>query len=190
MRWNALFFTITIAGLTIAGAARAEVPFFNAVCPGNVEVHADDGGPIYVNGRETKLRRFNNNYYEAKLESLTISVTVRPDGTPDISYTKKGGVNGVCNVRPNGAASAPRVNSRMAGPPPRAGGADIDLGTMPAFCRGAAAEQFDRRPSEITTSMAFRSGNRIVVQGNYAERKKTTFFNCWFDRDGNFMSVN
>jgi len=108
MRWNALCFTITIAGLTMAGAARAEVPFFNAVCPGNGEVHADDGGPIYVNGRETKLRRFNNNYYEAKLGSLTISVTVRPDGTPDISYTKKGGVNGVCNVRPNGAASAPR----------------------------------------------------------------------------------
>ena len=31
----------------------------NATCPGNFNVHADKGGPIYMNGKEGKLKKFN-----------------------------------------------------------------------------------------------------------------------------------
>ena len=81
-----------------ATAVEAKVPFFNAVCPGQIEVHADAGGPVYVDGKETKLKRFNDNYYEARLGALTISVTIMPDGSPDISYTGKGRAHGVCQI--------------------------------------------------------------------------------------------
>jgi hypothetical protein len=82
-----------------AGAANAKIPFFNATCPGKLDIHADDGGPIYINGKEGKLKVFNPNYYEAKVGHVTISLTIRPDGSPDVSYTGQGGANGVCTLK-------------------------------------------------------------------------------------------
>lgn len=83
---------------SIAGAASAGVPLVNATCPGNIEVHADEGGPVYINGKEGKLKKFNENYFEAKGSGVTISLSVNPDGSPSVSYTGKGGVNGVCEL--------------------------------------------------------------------------------------------
>jgi len=85
--------------LSIAGAAQAKIPLVNATCPGNIEVHADAGGPIYINGTEGKLKVFNDNYYEASHGGVTISLTISPDGSADVSYTGKGGANGVCQVK-------------------------------------------------------------------------------------------
>ena len=64
------------------------------------------------------------------------------------------------------------------------------MGALPDQCGREATEEFDVRPSDVTTNIAFRSGDRIVVQGNFPDRGRTTFFNCWFDGDGNFVSVN
>jgi hypothetical protein len=61
---------------------------------------------------------------------------------------------------------------------------------MPRFCAGEASAEFEIRPQDITTNMAFQSGNRYVVQGNFDGADGTTFFNCWFDLDGSFLSVN
>ncbi len=80
------------------GTANAAIPLLNANCPGKIEVHADEGGPIYINGKEGKLKKFNDNYFEAKHGHVTISLTIRPDGSPDVSYTAQGGANGVCTI--------------------------------------------------------------------------------------------
>ena len=95
------FFCIgaAIAVMTVAGQAAAKIPLVNATCPGNIEVHADQGGPVYINGKEGKLKVFNENYYEAKGGGVTISLTISPDGSADVSYTGKGGANGVCTVK-------------------------------------------------------------------------------------------
>ncbi|MEX5587974.1 hypothetical protein [Pseudomonas urmiensis] len=82
----------------LAGLAQAQIPLVNATCPGDIEVHADEGGPIYINGKEAKLKKFNDNYFEAKGSGVTISLTVSPDGSPSVSYTGKGGANGVCEL--------------------------------------------------------------------------------------------
>jgi hypothetical protein len=87
-----------LAASAAAAPANAAIPFFNATCPGNIEVHADQGGPIYINGKEGKLKVFNANAYEATHDHLTISVTVNPDGTALVSYTARGGANGICTV--------------------------------------------------------------------------------------------
>lgn len=92
---------LSIAAIAfIAGAlpAHASIPLVNATCPGNIEVHADEGGPIYINGNEAKLTVFNDSYYEAKQGHVTISLMINPDGTPDLSYTASGGANGVCTI--------------------------------------------------------------------------------------------
>jgi hypothetical protein len=95
------FFRIgaAIAVTTVAGQAAAKIPLVNATCPGNIDVHADQGGPVYINGKEGKLKVFNENYYEAKGGGVTISLTISPDGSADVSYTGKGGANGVCTVK-------------------------------------------------------------------------------------------
>lgn len=92
--------TIAVVAITIiAGPAYSAVPFFNATCPMNIEVHADEGGPIYINGKEARLKVFNANYYEATHDHVTISLSINPDGTPSVSYTARGGANGICTVK-------------------------------------------------------------------------------------------
>jgi hypothetical protein len=95
-------FGVFVAGLVIAGPAGAQIPFFNATCPTNIEVHADQGGPIYVNGHGTKLITKQSSYYEARWDGshnhVTNSVSINPDGTPDVSYTRDNGNHGICKV--------------------------------------------------------------------------------------------
>ncbi|CAK9889172.1 hypothetical protein [Pseudomonas fluorescens] len=89
--------------LAVSGAAQAGIPLVNATCPGNIEVHADKGGPIYINGKEGKLKKFNENYFEAKGSDVTISLSINPDGSPDVSYTGKNRANGICQVKSEGS---------------------------------------------------------------------------------------
>lgn len=92
--------TLAMTGLAVAaGPAQAAIPLLNATCPGNIEVHADQGGPVYINGNEARLKVFNANYYEASRDRVTISIMINPDGTPDVSYTARGGANGVCTLK-------------------------------------------------------------------------------------------
>ena len=86
--------------LAASGTAHAGIPLFNARCPDNIEVHADKGGPIYINGKEGKLKKFNDNYFEARGSGVTVSLSINPDGSPDVSYTGKNRANGVCQVKP------------------------------------------------------------------------------------------
>lgn len=89
----------TLAAILAATAAHAKIPLINATCAQGVEVHADQGGPVYINGKEAKLKVFNQNYYEAHHDKVTISISINPDGSADVSATWKGGGNGVCEVR-------------------------------------------------------------------------------------------
>ncbi len=97
--------------LLLAGSADAAIPLLNASCPGNLEVHADQGGPIYVNGKEAQLKRFNDNYYEARSGQVAISLAISPDGSPSVSYTGPGRANGICTLTdgspPKAANSCP-----------------------------------------------------------------------------------
>lgn len=85
--------------LLVTGLAQAAIPMVNATCPGNIEVHADEGGPIYINGKEGHLKKFNENYFEAKGAGVTISLSINPDGSAAVSYTGKNRANGVCEVK-------------------------------------------------------------------------------------------
>lgn len=85
--------------LLVTGLAHAGIPMLNATCPGKIEVHADQGGPIYINGKEGQLKKFNDNYFEAKGAGVTISLSINPDGSPAVSYTGKNRTNGICEVK-------------------------------------------------------------------------------------------
>ncbi|EEW24284.1 hypothetical protein [Rhodobacter ferrooxidans] len=83
--------------LITPAAALAKVPFFNATCGGGIEVHADEGGPVYINGKEAKLKMVGD-AYEAKLGNDSIDFFTNPDGTVTASWTGKHGANGICQV--------------------------------------------------------------------------------------------
>nr|WP_298131208.1 hypothetical protein [uncultured Pseudoxanthomonas sp.] len=103
-----------LASLT-AFQAHAALPQLNATCPGNIEVHADQGGPVYINGKEATLKASNENYYEARDAKLgvTISISRNPDGSTDVSYTGKNRANGVCQVA---STAAPKPRPAVASP--------------------------------------------------------------------------
>ena len=92
--------------LALAATADAAVPFMNATCPTNIEVHADQGGPVFINGKEAKLNIFNDNYYEASHGQVTISVSINPDGSPSVSYARHGSGNGICQVAKAGGGGS------------------------------------------------------------------------------------
>ena len=96
--------------LSISGAIAwalpsfAAIPLFNATCPGGIEVHADQGGPIFINGKKAQLIVKKPTYYEAKLSQgansdVVISVAINEDDTVIVSYTGKRGANGICTVK-------------------------------------------------------------------------------------------
>ncbi|MFY2763141.1 DUF3011 domain-containing protein [Arenimonas sp. MALMAid1274] len=80
-----------------AAAPSGKLPSFNAVCAG-MEVHADEGGPVYFDGEEVKLKKVNDNYYEASAGASTVSISRNPDGSVDASFTIRGGANGMCQM--------------------------------------------------------------------------------------------
>jgi hypothetical protein len=99
MKMTGLAAAVLAAGVfACAGSAEAKVPFFNATCGDGVEVHADEGGPVYINGKEAQLTTINDKAYEAHKGKVTISITISPDGSVEAAATWKGGANGICTV--------------------------------------------------------------------------------------------
>ncbi|MEN5202968.1 DUF3011 domain-containing protein [Stenotrophomonas sp. TWI700] len=91
---------VALASACFSASAFAAIQQFNGTCPGGVDVHADEGGPVFINGKETRLKRFSDDYYEASNGAgLTLSINRTPDGGTQMSYTGPGNANGVCSVQ-------------------------------------------------------------------------------------------
>lgn len=91
-------FCFIVLGTLLAGSAHAAMPVFVANCPGNINVDSGRTGVIYINGVKGTVKKFNDNYFEAKAGTTAISITANGNKAPDISYTGKGGANGICKV--------------------------------------------------------------------------------------------
>ncbi|GFE70635.1 hypothetical protein CFPU101_32450 [Chroococcus sp. FPU101] len=83
-------------------ASAAGIPQLNYTCGSGIEVHADQGGPVYIDGKEARLKKINNNYYEATHAGVTISIGFNPDGTLNMSYTGPNRANGICQDSSSG----------------------------------------------------------------------------------------
>ncbi|MCY1290828.1 hypothetical protein D9M68_402110 [compost metagenome] len=88
---------LVAALLATSAAAHAEgIPMLDYDCPGNIAVHAE-GKSVFVNGKEAKVKKVNDKYYEATGGGVTLSISIDDDGVASVSYTGKGGANGVCS---------------------------------------------------------------------------------------------
>mgnify|MGYP001066702388 CR=1 FL=1 len=97
------------------GIAHAKPPVFVAQCPGNVQVDADRTGTVYVNGQKARVKKFNENYYEASHGGVVYSIARDvSNGELLISYTGPGRANGVCTLSSSasqGAVSEPATST-------------------------------------------------------------------------------
>ncbi len=91
---RALF--LSIALLVPAGAARADIPRLNAVCADGIAVHAEAGGPVFINDAEAELDATSPDHYRATLGDVTVTIAIGADGVVDVSYERKDGSHGVC----------------------------------------------------------------------------------------------
>ncbi|MFP6800890.1 MAG: hypothetical protein VCA39_17480 [Pseudomonas sp.] len=86
-----------IALLTASGMAHsANLPAFEVTCPTDLSVRAEAGGPVYVNDKQLVLHKLSEQFFEAKGEGITLSISLKADGSPMVSYTGKQGANGIC----------------------------------------------------------------------------------------------
>jgi len=142
-------------GLASAAQAHAALPLLNATCPGGLEVHADEGGPVYVGGREASLKRFSDGYYEARDAQTGTTVSITPaDGGTRVSYTGPGGANGVCQV----AAATPGTT------PGRHGGDAAIGGSEPG---DVTCESTDSR--QVSCDMDTAGDVRLVRQLSHTQ---------------------
>lgn len=126
MTKSPIFVAVVLFSLSLLPASRSEaaIPMFNGTCPGGLDVHADEGGPVYINGRETRLKKFNDDYVEASDSNsgVTLSIMRSADGDVRMSYTGKGGANGVCTI--DGSSSG---TARLVAVPPNNTGLDHEV---------------------------------------------------------------
>jgi hypothetical protein len=174
-----------LASLSFAGAAHAGLPSFNANCPGGIELHADEGGPVYFNGNAGSLKKVNDTYFEATGAGITAEIMISPDGSTSVTYTGKGGANGVCTLVKYDIAAAnppaqPAKPARPAAMPPG----------LVATCRGAAAGQYGTKPMYINVGKPSRARTGWAIkgtadQGNQGKKP----FQCNFDNAGKLKDV-
>ncbi|MCU9923194.1 MULTISPECIES: hypothetical protein [Aeromonas] len=109
---------VLIAAITLAmaGAASAAIPQLNYQCPGQIQMHSDEGGPVYINGKEAKLKKYSEEFYEAKGAGVTLSIS-NTGGQYDVSYTSKKG-SGTC--QPGSSAAPAAATAHKASPAEKA----------------------------------------------------------------------
>jgi len=167
--------SLALAAFWLASPAEAKVPSFSAACPGRVDVRADNGGRVFINGQPARLKSINDRSYEARLGTITVSVAVGPGGRLAVSSAARGPGNGICQVKDL------RDDGRRPG--------NVSVAQMAAVCRGEAAQRFHQRPTEITTNNTVRRGAGYSVDGKFRDRGRTTAFRCSFDGNGRLLSV-
>ncbi|MCT4702536.1 hypothetical protein MUA02_11745 [Enterobacteriaceae bacterium H20N1] len=77
----------------ITFSASAALPLFNGKGhPG--DVHIDEDGPVYLNGKEMNLKKVSDNFYEARGQGVVLSISVNPDGSASVSWNGKNRAHG------------------------------------------------------------------------------------------------
>lgn len=158
-----------------ATASLAGIPLLNYTCPGKIEVHADKGGPVYINGKEAKLKVFNKNAYEATGSGVTISITINPDGMPDVSYTGPGRSNGICSESSSSEASNNEHSQSSASTMMKKGKTPENLyGTVPSALKDLVGAKAGQAEDDLI-SRGYTYKNTVTWDGGktayYVENK-------------------
>lgn len=110
---NKLLFAAAL--LAMGSAHAASLPKFEVTCPTDLAVRADAGGPVFINDKKAILSKFSEQYYEAKGQGVTLSISIAADGSPTVTYTGKQGANGICEKQEENTEPAPASEAEPQG---------------------------------------------------------------------------
>ena len=164
----------------LSSAASADIPLLNYTCPGHIEVHADQGGPVYVNGKEAQIIKFNDNAYDAKTAEVTISITVKANQSIEVSYTGKKGANGDCSPAQSTQSNKPSATQKTVDHKPESIAIEACLKAV------AKTVGMDRTQVSTIDSMSTRVGIAVLVKVPGAEAA----WSCLSDATGNVDAVS
>jgi hypothetical protein len=180
---------VVVVSSLCAFSAQAKLPLINATCPGKLDVHVDQGGPVYVNGKEAKLNAVNENYYEAKdaATGTTISISINPDGSPDVSYTGKNRANGVCTIASDATAAPAAAAAAAAAAAPAAASGQSHPASEKA-CLAAVSKKTNVASSKLSVagSEFSEAGISVSVQVPGADAP----WACMTDQKGKVWNVS
>lgn len=168
-------FVFLSLALCASAVANAAIPQFRASCPTGI-LAAGGGGVVFINGSQATVKDRGNNSFSANSNGVQIDFDFT-GGEPSLSYTAKGGANGMCTVTKFQPAAAP-ASSQSSGSP---SGSD-----MATECKGFASEKFKVRPSYVSVHPAFRDHGMYSVFGNADGQN----FICTFNGSGKFVAVD
>lgn len=105
---------LALAALSLP--AHAAAPKFTGSCPTGISVKSNGKGTVKINGTKAKVKTINSNAWDASANGVTINIAQDAGGLM-LSYTGKGGANGICQV--TSAAAAGASSEPAAGTPSR-----------------------------------------------------------------------
>jgi hypothetical protein len=168
-------FVFLSMALCASAVANAAIPQFRASCPTGI-LAAGGGGTVFINGSQATVKDRGNNSFSANANGVQIDFDFT-GGEPSLSYTAKGGANGMCTVTKFQPAAAPAARQTTQGASPS---------SMAAECKGFASEKFGVRPSYVSVHPAFRDHGMYSMYGNADGNN----FICTFNGSGKFIAVD
>lgn len=156
---HALAALAATAGLALlATPALASPPKFTASCPTGITVKSNGNGKVKINGAKATVKTFSSTAWEARANGVSIDFGFDgPDLT--VTYTAKGGANGICQVTSGGTAG-------NAG-----GGGNTTL-----------APSKDQQACLAAVSNTANNGDVVVLDTNSSEANNTVIIGVGKDR--------
>ena len=97
--------TVATAFAVLATPALANPPKFTASCPTGITVKSNGNGKVKINGAKATVKTFSATAWEARVKGIAIDFGT--DGSElTVTYTAKGGANGICQVTSSAASGA------------------------------------------------------------------------------------
>ena len=160
---------LAAAAALVAGVAGAAMPVFVATCPTDINVDAGRDGVVRSNGQKAKVKKLNDNAFDANAGYITISVGANPGAAPDVFYTGKGKANGVCTVTgfESGKGAAAEEPARQ----PAVGASSSASGNIP--CAQAKSQPMGQCPFTVSRE---GQGTATVSVTLPDGRKRAIFF--------------
>lgn len=148
-----------IAALAIAmpAFASASAPKFTASCPTGISVKSNGTGKIKVNGVKAAVKTFNANSWEARASGVAIDIA-KNGSELIVSYTGRGGANGICQVTSSGTAGV--------GAPAGSNAAGDFNGVSPKdqqACLAAVSNKTNNGDVDILEAYGSEANNEVVV---------------------------
>ena len=138
---------IILAAFTLPALAAA--PKFTGTCPMGITVKSNGQGTVRINGKKAKVKTFNANAWEASNNGITIDIAKDPSGLI-LSYTAKGGANGICQVTSTSGAGS---SSSASGTPSKDEQA----------CLAAVSRETNNGDATILRSDTSEANNMVIV---------------------------